>query len=129
MLYFFQMSAIQWDVPDELAERLRNHRDRLPEILELGLRELDADAERGFEGAAEVLEFLAALPNPEEVLGLRPSERLQARVRGLLDKSRAGNLAPAEEAEWERYQYLEHLVRMAKAKACLKLGVQAAADV
>ena len=128
MLYFFQMSVITLKVPDELAERLRSQQERLPEILELGLRELHRETQSGFEGAAEVLEFLAELPSPEEILNLRPSERLQGRVQELLGKSRAGKLTGQEEAEWERYQYLEHLMRMAKAKACLKLGIRPAAD-
>ena len=68
-----QMSAITLQLPDELAERLRKHEERLPEILELGLRELDADPQSGFEGTTEVLEFLAVLPNPEDILKLRPS--------------------------------------------------------
>ncbi len=117
------MSAITLKVPDELAERLRGQQERLPEILELGLRELDAAAQSGFEGAAEVLELLAGLPSPEEILNLRPSDRLQTRVKELLAKSHAGEMTPKEEEEWERYQFLEHLVRMAKTKACLKLGI------
>ena len=123
MLYFLQMSAIILKVPDELADRLRSQQERLPEILELGLRELNAETQSGFEGAAEVLEFLAGLPSPEEILKLRPSERLERRVRELLEKSRAGAMDAQEEQEWERYQYLEHIVRMAKTKACLKLGI------
>ena len=53
MLYFWQMSAITLKVPDELAERLRSQQERLPEILELGLRELNAETQSGFEGAAQ----------------------------------------------------------------------------
>jgi len=29
----------------------------------------------------------------------------------------SGRLSPAEENEWQRYEYVEHLVRLAKAKA------------
>jgi hypothetical protein len=129
MLYFLQMSAITLKVPDELAERLRNQQARLPEILELGLRELNAGTQSGFGGAAEVLEFLAGLPSPEEALNLRPSEGLQSRIQELLRKSRTGELTRQEEEEWERYEYLEHLVRIAKAQACIKLGVKPGADV
>ena len=57
MIYSIQMPAITLQLPDELVERLRRHEGRLPEILELGLRELNVDASC-FEGAAEVLEFL-----------------------------------------------------------------------
>ena len=84
MLYSRQMSAITLTIPDELAERLRNHQERLPEILELGLRELHAGSPEGFEGAAEVLEFLAGLPSPEAILSLKPSERFERQMRDLL---------------------------------------------
>jgi hypothetical protein len=123
MLYFVQMSAITIQLPDELVDRLRGHEGHLPEILELGLRELNAETQRGFQGATEVLEFLASLPSPQEILSLKPSQRLQHQVSELLGKSLAGTLTVQEEQEWERYEFLEHLVRMAKSKACLKLGI------
>lgn len=69
----------------------------------------------------EVLEFLASLPGPEETVKLRPSKVFLARIRYLLKKNRTTGLTPEENQEWEQYQYLEHLVRMAKAKALLKL--------
>src|SRR5437879_458834 len=118
------MSAITLQLSDELVERLRRHEERLPEILELGLRGLDADPQCGFEGTTDVLEFLASLPTPEETLRLRPSERLQCHVQELLEKSRAGTLTPQDQKDRERYEFLEHLVRMAKTKACLKLGIK-----
>jgi len=31
-------------------------------------------------------------------------------------------MTPLDEEDWERYEYLEHLVRMAKAAAQLKLA-------
>ena len=108
------------DIPDELATRLRPLEEKLPRILELGLRELNATAQVGFDGLSEYLEILAGLPTPEEILELCPSKALQAQISALLEKNRAEGLTPAEEQEWERYQYLEHLVRIAKAKAHLK---------
>ena len=122
MVYSRQMSAITLTIPDDLAQRLRNHQERLPEILELGLRELNAGSAKGFEGAAEVLEFLAGLPSPEAILSLKPSERFERQMRELLERNRAGGLTPQEEQLWERYEFLEHLVRIAKTKACIKLG-------
>ena len=123
------MSAITLQLPDELVDRLRRHEEHLPEILELGLRELNAETQGGFVGATEVLEFLASLPSPQEILSLEPAERLQHQVQELLAKSRAGTLTDQEEQEWERYEFLEHLVRMAKAKARMKLGIQDDHDV
>jgi len=115
------MIPITVEVSDELAQRLRTLEDRLPRILELGLRELNASAQPGFSGASEILEYLASLPAPEEILTLRPSQDFEERVRSLLDKNRTTGLSPEEEQEWELYQYLEHLVRMAKARAAARL--------
>jgi hypothetical protein len=81
-----------------------------------------------FRPAAEILEFLASLPPPEEILELRPSEALRDRVRVLLERSRQGELHPGEEADWERYESIEHLVRCAKIIAREKLGIPLDAD-
>jgi hypothetical protein len=122
------MSAITVKLSDELAARLRYHEARLPEILELGLREVNAEGQGRFEGAAEVLEFLASLPSPEEILKLKASPRLEGRVQELLEKNGLSGLSPDEEREWEHYQFLEHLVRLAKANARLRLGERPNAD-
>jgi hypothetical protein len=128
MLYFRQMSSITLQLPDDLVERLRKHEERLPEILELGLRELQAEIPGGFEGATDVLEFLAGLPSPQEILSLKPSERLRVEVLSLLEKSRAGTLSDQDEQRWECYEFLEHLVRIAKSRAALKLGIKTVPD-
>ena len=112
---------ITLSVPDELATRLRTVEKELSQILELGIREWHARSEVGFSGMVGVLETLASLPTPEEVLALRPSSTLQERIEDLLDKNRSGGLSPEEQQEWEAYQYVEHLVRLAKARAALKL--------
>jgi hypothetical protein len=113
---------ISLNVSDELAVQLRSHSEaQLSKIFELGLRELNAQGQPEFEGVSEILEFLASLPTPEEIIALRPSEALQTRVSTLLEKNRTEGLSSDEERDWEQYQYLEHLVRLAKAKAFLKL--------
>lgn len=58
--------------------------------------------------------------SPEEILALRPSPELAQRVSTLLEKNRTVGLSPDEELEWQRLEYLEHLVRIAKGKAALK---------
>jgi hypothetical protein len=108
-------------IPDDLAAQLRPLEAELPRILELGLREWSARQGPGFNGLSGVLETLAALPAPEEVLALRPSPSAQARLRELLEKNRAAGLSAEEKEEWERYRYVEHLVRLAKARAALRL--------
>lgn len=112
---------ITLDLPDEIAHRVSQQTDQLSQVLALGFRELDAITQTGFTGLAEVLEFLANLPSPEEILTLRPSESLQTQINELLAKNRTGELTPAEQQLWQSYEYLEHLVRMAKARALLKL--------
>lgn len=109
-------------LPDELAGRLRQRSGDIPRLLELGLREVEAQEHLEFDGAADVLEFLAGLPSPEEVMTLRPSPSLQARIDDLLARNRAGGLATAEEEEWRQIEALEHLVRMAKARARQRLN-------
>jgi hypothetical protein len=103
-------------IPDELATRLRTVEDRLPEILELGLREW-LSTPPGYAGLNDLLETLARLPSPEEVLALRPTAVLQDRIEELLAKNREAGLSGEERREWEHYEYIEHLIRLAKARA------------
>ena len=103
-------------IPDELATRLRAVEDRLPEILELGLREW-LSSPPDYAGLNDLFETLARLPSPEEVLALRPAPILQDRIEELLDKNRVSGLSDEERREWERYEYIEHLIRLAKARA------------
>ncbi len=111
---------ITMDIPGDLAARLRDREDHA-EIIEFGLRKIDANAHSTFEDASEILEKLIALPSAEEIIKLRPSDRLQKRIDALLKKNRTEGLQPEEEREWAQYEYLEHLVRLAKANAALKL--------
>jgi hypothetical protein len=113
---------ISVEVPDDLAVRLSSLQDQLPQILELGLREWNADAQSGFAGLAQVLEFLANLPSPEEILALKPSPLLNQQIEGLLEKNKTVGLTAEEERLWQQYEYVEHLVRVAKAKALVKLS-------
>jgi hypothetical protein len=110
------------NVPDELAHQLSPLQEQLPQILALGLREWQADTRSGFSGLAEVVEFLATLPSPEEILALKPSEVLQQQIQVLMGKTKTVELTAAEERSWQQYEYVEHLVRVAKAKALLKLS-------
>uniref|UniRef100_UPI004055BF9D hypothetical protein n=1 Tax=Candidatus Electrothrix sp. TaxID=2170559 RepID=UPI004055BF9D len=108
------------DVPDKLFLRLQMHKNRLIQVLSLGLRELEANPSGSFTGLTDVLEFLASLPTEEEILRLRPSPELQAQMEGLLEKQRTDGLNADEELEWQQYQYVEHLIRKAKLNAMKK---------
>ena len=110
------------DLPDELAADLRPFEHQSASIVAAGLREVKTSGGEHFHGLAPVLEKLAELPSPQEVLALRPSPELQARITELLRKNRDEGLIPEEEAEWQRYELVEHLVRLAKARALAKLA-------
>nr|VFJ47093.1 MAG: hypothetical protein BECKFM1743C_GA0114222_100417 [Candidatus Kentron sp. FM]VFJ48923.1 MAG: hypothetical protein BECKFM1743A_GA0114220_1006411 [Candidatus Kentron sp. FM]VFK08232.1 MAG: hypothetical protein BECKFM1743B_GA0114221_1006310 [Candidatus Kentron sp. FM] len=113
------------NVPEELAGRLVPLQDQIPDILSLGLRELDArnSTDMGFEGVAHVLDFLAGIPGPEEILALRPGPVLQKTIGHLLEKNRTEGLDAREDRQWRQYEYLEHLVRKAKISARKRLAV------
>lgn len=111
-------------VPDELASEFHLQSmddEELAQIFERALRRRNGVQSVEFEGLTDVLEILAELPTPEEVLALRPSDELQRRISVLLEKNQLAELSPEEKDWWEQYQYIEHLVRIAKGRAALKL--------
>lgn len=112
---------ITLSVPEELASRLQPVERHLPQILELGIRAWSERDAASFAGYADVFEKLAALPSPEEVLALRPTPALEERLDELMEKSQSVGLTSDEEREWRQYEYVDHLVQMAKARAALKL--------
>jgi hypothetical protein len=110
------------DVPGELAPQLAlAGEENLSEILALGLREWRSRSGSEFPGLNAIIERLAQLPTPQDVLALRPTSEMQQRATELLEKNRQGKLSPTEEAEWRQLEFAEHIVRMAKAHAALKL--------
>ena len=48
---------------------------------------------------------------------LTPGAVAQQRVADLIEKEKDGTLPPEEKAELDRFMELEHIIRMAKAKA------------
>jgi acetoacetate decarboxylase len=109
------------DLPENLAISLQSNRKNIPEILEFGLREFKASSSIGYKNVADVMEFLANLPKPEEILAMKPSKDLQDKIGELLEKNRQEGLTEKEEQIWASYEFIEHLIRIAKAKALSKL--------
>lgn len=104
-------------VPDELSQELEQVHDRLPEVLARGLREIQADAQVPIHDEQAIIDMLTSQPTPAQILALRPSDQLQGRVSELLQRKKQGTATMHELIELERYLLLEHLVRMAKARA------------
>lgn len=101
-------------MPPQLALRLRPIQNRLVEIIELGLRAI-TPAQYGLH--SEVIEFLASGPTLQAIVAFRPSAKAQARVTELLDKNQAGTLMSAEQSELDRYEHLDYLMTLVKARA------------
>lgn len=65
----------------------------------------------------EIIEFIAAGTTPHGVVAFQPSEATRTRVADLIYKEKTSGLSDAEVAELTHYMQLEHLMRLAKARA------------
>jgi len=65
----------------------------------------------------EIIDFIAAGTTPETVAGFRPSMEAQERVAELLHLEKTAGLSHEEKAELDHFEELEHILRMARAKA------------
>jgi hypothetical protein len=65
----------------------------------------------------EIIEFIAAGTTPEGVAHFHPSPEAQKRVTELIEREKASSLSADEMAELDHFMELEHILRMAKAKA------------
>jgi hypothetical protein len=63
----------------------------------------------------ELVDFVAGGTTSEDVVNFHPSPEAQNRVAGLIE--RASGPSPEEAAERSRFLELEHISRMAKARA------------
>lgn len=64
----------------------------------------------------EVVDLIAG-ENPSKVVAFRPSEATCSRVSDLLARAKNALLTPDETSELEHYLQLEHIMRLAKARA------------
>ena len=65
----------------------------------------------------EIIDFLAAGTTPTSLIAFRPSEAAKQRVADLIQREKSSELTAEEHAELEHYLQLEHLMRLAKARA------------
>jgi hypothetical protein len=65
----------------------------------------------------ELIDFIAAGTTPSRVIAFQPSEEVKARVADLLSREKTTGLSPDESSELNQYLQLEHLMRLAKARA------------
>ncbi len=65
----------------------------------------------------ELIDFIAAGTTPEQVIDFRPSATAQERVEQLIAKAKEDQLSVDEQTELDYFFQLEHILRVAKARA------------
>jgi len=65
----------------------------------------------------EIIDFIASGTTPEAVAQFHPSPAAQMRVAQLIEREKDQGLSAEERAELDHFVELEHILRMAKAKA------------
>jgi len=65
----------------------------------------------------EIIDFIAAGTTPKRVIAFQPSEEVRARVADLIHREKTNGLTSEESSELNQYLQLEHLMRLAKARA------------
>jgi hypothetical protein len=64
----------------------------------------------------EIVDFIAAA-NPTAVVTFEPSQAAKDRVADLIYREKTVGLSADETAELQEYMHLEHIMRLAKARA------------
>jgi hypothetical protein len=65
----------------------------------------------------EIIDFIAAGTTPSRLIAFQPSEEVKARVADLIHREKTTGLSSEESSELNQYLQLEHLMRLAKARA------------
>lgn len=65
----------------------------------------------------EIVDFIASGTSPESVLTFSPSEEVKQQVADLIHKEKTIGLSSEESSELNHYLQLEHIMRLAKARA------------
>jgi hypothetical protein len=65
----------------------------------------------------EIIDFIAGGTTPETVINFQPSREAQQRLAALIEREKADSLSPEEKAELDHFVELEHILRIAKARA------------
>lgn len=71
---------------------------------------------------SEIADFIAANTAPARLLAFRPSARTRSRVAELVAREKAAGLSRDEASELDHFVEIEHLMRLAKARARQQLA-------
>ena len=65
----------------------------------------------------EFVDFIAVGSTPQSVVDFRPSEKTKSHVADLIRRQKAESLSADETAELNHFLQIEHVMRLAKARA------------
>ena len=65
----------------------------------------------------EIIDFIAAGTTPDDVIVYQPSNAIKQRVEELIYHEKSNGLSTEEKLELDHYMQLEHIMRLAKARA------------
>ncbi|MCC5619244.1 hypothetical protein LC605_30065 [Nostoc sp. CHAB 5836] len=65
----------------------------------------------------EFIDFIAQGTSPENVTNFQFSEAAKEQIEDLVERAKIADLSPFEKTELEEFLVVEHLIRLAKAKA------------
>jgi hypothetical protein len=65
----------------------------------------------------EIIDFIAAGTTPQAVADYHPSPEAQQRIAELIAREKESGLSPEEKSELDHFMDLEHILRVAKARA------------
>ncbi|NEQ09543.1 MAG: hypothetical protein F6K37_27435 [Moorea sp. SIO4E2] len=65
----------------------------------------------------EFIDFVAQKTSPESVTKFQFSEATKEKIDDLVERAKLGDLSPSEKNELEQFLVVEHLIRLAKARA------------
>lgn len=65
----------------------------------------------------EIINFIAAGTTPQSLIEFQPSDVVKERVADLIFREKNDGLSRDEKTELDQYMLLEHLLRLAKARA------------
>jgi hypothetical protein len=107
---------------DEILEALASRRGGEAAEAERPLASLRDGAGARARIDEELIEFIASGPGPRLVAEFRPSEQARQRVADLIAREKSSGLSADETSELDHYLRIEHLMRLAKARARQHLG-------
>jgi hypothetical protein len=73
----------------------------------------------------EIVDFIAAGTTPQSLIDFRLSETAQERLEDLIHSAKNNELTKEDKRELDQYLTLEHIIRLAKAKAYQYINVGA----